>query len=47
GHLFLHCTIASKVWYQIMSWLGLVVIVPQNLVTSFGMLVDCTLTEMQ
>ncbi|PNX69227.1 hypothetical protein L195_g056601 [Trifolium pratense] len=41
GHLFLHCTIASKVWYQIMSWLGLVVIVPQNLVTSYGMLVGC------
>ncbi|MCH82343.1 LINE-1 reverse transcriptase like, partial [Trifolium medium] len=40
-HLFLHCACASKVWYQIMSWLGLIVIVPHNLITSFGMLVGC------
>jgi hypothetical protein len=37
-HLFLHCPWAAKVWYDIMKWLGFVIIVSPNLVSSFGML---------
>ncbi|MCH96298.1 F-box family protein [Trifolium medium] len=40
-HLFLHCDCSSKVWYDIMRWLGLVVIIPSNLASSFGLLVGC------
>jgi RNA polymerase subunit RPABC4/transcription elongation factor Spt4 len=36
-HLFLHCPISSKVWY-VMRWLGLVIVVPPNLVSAFGTL---------
>jgi hypothetical protein len=38
-HLLLHCDISAKVWYEIMRWLGFVIIVPMNLISSFGMLV--------
>jgi hypothetical protein len=37
-HLFLHCDKAASVWYAIMKWLGLVIIVPPNLVSSFVIL---------
>ncbi|CAJ2647839.1 unnamed protein product [Trifolium pratense] len=40
-HLFLHCVCSSKVWYDIMKWLGLVVIIPPNLAFSFGLVVGC------
>jgi hypothetical protein len=41
AHLFLHCDFVAKVWYALMRWLGLVVIIPHNLVCSFGMTVGC------
>jgi hypothetical protein len=37
-HLFLHCSWAAKAWYDLMKWLGFVIIVPPDLVSSFGML---------
>jgi hypothetical protein len=37
-HLFLHCSCATKVWYDLMKWLGFVIIVPPDLVSSFGVL---------
>jgi hypothetical protein len=40
-HLFLHCPCVAKVWYEVMKWLGLVLIVPHNLVSSFGSLIAC------
>ncbi|MCH94974.1 LINE-1 reverse transcriptase like, partial [Trifolium medium] len=33
-HLFLHCACSSRVWYEIMRWLGFVVIIPPNLASS-------------
>jgi hypothetical protein len=39
-HLFLHCPVSSKVWYEIMRWLGVNVIVPHNLVSAFATLVS-------
>jgi hypothetical protein len=40
-HLFLHCDYAAKVWYEMMRWLGLVIVIPSNLLTSFAILVGC------
>jgi hypothetical protein len=37
-HLFLHCEKTAVVWYAIMKWLGLVIIVPHNLTSSFAIL---------
>jgi hypothetical protein len=37
-HLFLHCEKTALVWYAIMKWLGLVIIVPHNLISSFAIL---------
>jgi hypothetical protein len=38
-HLFLHCKIATKIWYDIMRWLGFVIILPHNLASSLAMLI--------
>jgi hypothetical protein len=38
-HLFLHCNCTMQVWYQVMKWLGLVVIPPPNLFMSLEMLI--------
>ncbi|KAK2381610.1 hypothetical protein QL285_069201 [Trifolium repens] len=37
-HLFLHCEKAAAVWYAVMKWLGFMVIVPPDLVSSFVIL---------
>jgi hypothetical protein len=37
-HLFLHCQKSALVWYAVMKWLGFVVIVPPNLISSFVIL---------
>jgi hypothetical protein len=37
-HLFIHCTTSIKVWYELMKWLGFVIIAPPNLVSGFGTL---------
>jgi hypothetical protein len=39
-HLFLHCDTAAKVWYEIMFWLGAVIIVPSNIASAFACLVE-------
>jgi hypothetical protein len=39
-HLFLHCDLAAKVWYEIMYWLGAVIIVPPSIASAFVCLVD-------
>jgi hypothetical protein len=39
-HLFLHCDLAIKVWYEIMFWLGVVIIAPSNIASAFACLVD-------
>jgi hypothetical protein len=38
-HLFLHCGCVSKVWYDILKWLGLIIVTPPNLAISFAVLV--------
>jgi hypothetical protein len=37
SHLFLHCTLAHKVWCEIFYWLGVVLIMPSNIMSLF----DC------
>jgi hypothetical protein len=39
-HLLFHCAFSSKVWYGIMRWLGLVIIPPPSLASSFGSIVE-------
>jgi hypothetical protein len=38
-HLFLHCRFAAAVWYALNRWLGVVVVSPGDVLTSYGMLV--------
>jgi hypothetical protein len=40
-HLFLHCNLAAKIWYDIMRWIGFVIILPHNLASSMAMLIHC------
>jgi mannosylglycoprotein endo-beta-mannosidase len=37
NHLFLHCSMAHKVWYDIFKWLGVVIVMPSNIFSLF----DC------
>jgi hypothetical protein len=38
-HLFLHCRFASLVWYAVCRWLGVVVVLPADVMMSYGILV--------
>jgi hypothetical protein len=38
-HLFLHCSFAANIWYAVMRWLGVVVVLPPNVMLSYGGLV--------
>ncbi|CAJ2638160.1 unnamed protein product [Trifolium pratense] len=40
-HLFLHCEIAAKVWYAITSWLGFIIILPNNFFSSLAVFLSC------
>jgi hypothetical protein len=40
NHLFLHCRTAHKVWYEIFKWLGLVVVMPPNILSLFACVSD-------
>jgi hypothetical protein len=40
-HLFLHCSCVTKVWYAVMSWLGLILISPPNIEISMAMFAGC------
>jgi hypothetical protein len=40
-HLFLHCKYGAKVWYDIMRWLGFMVILPHDIVSSLAMVICC------
>jgi hypothetical protein len=39
GHLFLHCSFASTVWYALNRWLGVMVVLPADAVMSYCVLV--------
>jgi hypothetical protein len=39
NHLFLHCRYAARVWYDIMRWLGVVVVLPPTVLMSYMLLV--------
>jgi hypothetical protein len=41
SHLFLHCNFAGKVWYDIIRWLGVIVILPHNILSSLAVLISC------
>jgi hypothetical protein len=38
-HLFLHCNFASAVWYVVCRWLDIVVIIPPDVIMSYGHMV--------
>jgi hypothetical protein len=40
-HLFLHCNYAAKVWYDVTRWLGFTIILPNNIVSSLAILMNC------
>jgi hypothetical protein len=40
-HLFLHCRFAAKVWYDIIRWLGFIIILPHNIISSLAILIHC------
>jgi hypothetical protein len=37
NHLFMHCHVSFSVWYAVLKWLGLVMVMPQNMFVLF----DC------
>jgi hypothetical protein len=36
-HLFLHCSSAMEIWYELFRWLGVVIVIPPNLLMVFEM----------
>jgi hypothetical protein len=40
-HLFLHCSVAAKVWYDVSRWLGFFNTLPHTIVSSLAMLLLC------
>jgi hypothetical protein len=40
-HLFLHCPFTANVWYGVNRWLGVMVVLPQEVLPSYGQLVGC------
>ncbi|GAU51608.1 hypothetical protein TSUD_414400 [Trifolium subterraneum] len=38
-HLFIHCDFAAHIWYAICRWLGVVVILPPEVMMMYGILV--------
>jgi hypothetical protein len=40
-HLFLHCAVAGKVWFEINKWLGFYLVTPPNLFISFALWTTC------
>jgi hypothetical protein len=40
NHLFLFCNMSHLVWYEIFKWLGVVVIMPSNVMTLFACFID-------
>jgi hypothetical protein len=39
-HLFVHCNFAHRVWYAIFKWLGVVIVMPPNIMTLFDYFCD-------
>ncbi|MCI04536.1 putative ribonuclease H protein, partial [Trifolium medium] len=40
-HIFLHCRFAADVWYHVNRWLGTMVVLPPDVMMSYGQLVGC------
>jgi hypothetical protein len=40
-HLFLHCKYSAKVWYEITRWLGIMIILPHDVLSSLAILITC------
>jgi hypothetical protein len=40
-HLFLHCDYAARIWYEMVSWLGLIIILPHDIASSLAILLNC------
>jgi hypothetical protein len=39
-HEFLHCDFAGSIWYVVCLWLGVVTVLPADMMMSYGLLVD-------
>jgi hypothetical protein len=46
-HLFLHCNFAAAVWYGIMCWLGFIIVLPNTIVSSLAVLLNCAKSKNQ
>jgi mannosylglycoprotein endo-beta-mannosidase len=40
NHLFLHCNLAHRVWYEVFKWLGLVIVMPPSIMVLFASISD-------
>jgi hypothetical protein len=40
-HLFLHCRFTAAVWYEVCRWLGLILVIPPEVVMLYGQLMTC------
>jgi hypothetical protein len=38
-HLFLHCDLAATVWYTVCRWLDVVIVLPPDIMMSYGLMV--------
>jgi hypothetical protein len=39
-HLFLHCNVAHRVWIDIFKWLGMMIVMPSNIMSLFDIVSD-------
>jgi hypothetical protein len=39
--LFLHCDYAARIWYEMVTWLGFIIILPHDTVSSLAILLNC------
>jgi hypothetical protein len=46
-HLFLHCNFAATVWYGIMRWIGFTIVLPNAVVSSLAVLLNCVKAKNQ
>jgi hypothetical protein len=45
NHLFLHCNVAHRVWLEIFKWLGVVIVMPPNMMVLFDILSNSVTTK--
>jgi hypothetical protein len=46
-HVLLHCNFAAAVWYGIIRWLGFIIVLPNTIVSSLAVLMNCAKSKNQ